>query len=79
MCHCTCKCTFDRCKRRSEIVQVMEEDLVAVGARRNACDVAISFTAYPFGRMGLLKQLKHAHTSTVSDLRATRRHLLIAK
>lgn len=51
--------TFNWCKRRSEIVQVMEEDLVAVGARRNAGNVAVGFTAYPFRRVGLLEQLKH--------------------
>ena len=45
---------------------MMEEDLVAVGARRNAHYVTVGFAAYPFWRMGLLEQLKHTHTSTVS-------------
>lgn len=56
-----CVRTFNWCKRRSEIVQVMEEDLVTVGARRNAGNVAVGFTAYPFRRVGLLEQLKHKH------------------
>lgn len=48
---------------------MMEEDLVAVGAWRNARYVTVGFTAYPFRRMGLFKQLKHTHTHTptVSD------------
>ena len=47
---------------------MVEEDLVTVGARRNARYVAVSFTANPFRRVGLLKELKHTHTSTcVSD------------
>lgn len=64
-CICDHVCTFNRCKRRSEIVQVMKEDLVAVGAGRDTRYVTIGFIAYPFRRVGLLKQLKH--TSTTSD------------
>lgn len=50
--------TFDGRQRRSEIVQVMEEDLVAVGVGRNARYVAVGFAADPFGRMGFLKELE---------------------
>lgn len=44
----------------------MEEDLVAVRVWRNAGYVTVGFAAYPFRRMGLLKQLiiTHRHTHT---------------
>lgn len=44
---------------------MMEEDLVAVGARRNARYVPVGFAAYPFGRVGLLKQLKHTQINVI--------------
>lgn len=52
-------CTFDWCQRGSEVVQMMEEDLVTVRARRNTHYVTVCFAAHSFKRMGFLKQLNH--------------------
>lgn len=38
---------------------MMEEDLVAVGARWNTHYVTVCFAAHSFRRMGFLKQLNH--------------------
>lgn len=47
---------------------MMEEDLVAVGAWRNARCVTVGFAADPFRRMRLLEQLKHKRNSEEGSL-----------
>lgn len=68
--------TFDRCKRRSEVVQVMEEDLVTVGVGWDARNVAVGFAADPFGRMGLLKKLEGEKKVWVAADRKKSYHLI---